>query len=134
MRRRRGLPRLDAPPPTMAQKLDNYLRMYRRRAGLFQDEVAFLMGGESGTLVSRHERGARLPTLEMALAYEAALGVPARELFAGISQKVEQKVTKRARVLARKLSAAKTPLNRVNALDLLRRVSSGSASWPAQTS
>lgn len=118
----------------MAHKLDNYLRMYRRRSGLYQDEVAFLVGGESGTLVSRHERGARRPTLEMALAYEAALGVPARELFAGMYQKVEQRIAKRARVLARKLSAAEAAPDRSRVLDLLRRVSSGPASGPAQNS
>lgn len=117
----------------MARKLDNYIRMYRRRSGLYQKEVAFLVGGH-GTedLVCRHERGVRVPTLEMALAYEAALGVPARELFAGIYHKVEQKVTKRAQVLARKLSAAEAAPDRSRVLDLLRRVSSGSASWPAE--
>ena len=39
----------------MPHKLENYLRTYRRRAGLSQDEMAFLLGTKSGTKVSRYE-------------------------------------------------------------------------------
>jgi len=68
----------------MAYKLNNYLRTYRKRASLSQDEVAYLLGCRSGAKVSRYERFARQPTLQTALAYEAIFGVPVRELFAGI--------------------------------------------------
>jgi len=114
----------------VAHKLDNYLRMYRRRKGLSQDEVAFLLGAETGTLVSRYERGRRRPSLETALAYEAAFGVPARELFGGIFQSVERDVTKRASRLARKLSAAAPRPQSARALDLLSALSSGPACAP----
>jgi len=88
------------------RKLPNYLRTHRRRAGFSQDEVAFVLGCRSGAKASRHERHSRVPGLETALAYEALFGVPVRELFAGVYQKVETDVLKRARILEGKLSAA----------------------------
>jgi len=89
-------------------RLPNYLKTYRRRAGLSQDEVAFLLGCQSGAKVSRYERRSRQPSLETALAYEAVLGVPARELFAGVYEKVEEEIKKRARLLSGNVSAAQT--------------------------
>lgn len=44
-------------------KLDNYLRTYRKKLGLTQREVAFLLGCHSGAKVSRYERSARIPLL-----------------------------------------------------------------------
>lgn len=91
-------------------RLQNYLRTYRRRAGFSQDEVAYLLGAKSGTKTSRYERFRRTPSLETALAYEAVFGIPVRELFAGVSQKVERETRMRARRLARKLEVgAGTP-------------------------
>ena len=63
--------------------LSNYLRTFRKRSGLSQDDVAFLLGVQSGAEVSRHETFKRVPTLKTALSYEAIFGVPVRELFAG---------------------------------------------------
>lgn len=88
----------------MSQRLANYLLTYRKHAGLSQDEVAFLLGGQSGTKVSRYEQSARLPSLETALAFEAILGVPTRELFAGAFAKVEKSAKARAETLTEKIS------------------------------
>src|SRR5713226_482668 len=93
-----------------SRRLPNYLRTYRKRAGLSQDEVAFLLGCQSGTKASRYERRARKPNLETILAYELVFGAPARELFAGIFEDVEQATLKRARILAQKLSHTKADL------------------------
>lgn len=73
--------------------------MYRRRTHLTQDEVGFLIGSRDGSRLARYERFRRMPTLETALALEAALGVPVKELFAGEFAKVEATVRKRAKVL-----------------------------------
>lgn len=80
--------------------LSNYLRTFRMRAGLSQDEVAALLGVAGGSEVSRHETFRRLPTLTTALRYEAIFGVPVRELFAGEYQKVETDLQARAQELA----------------------------------
>jgi transcriptional regulator with XRE-family HTH domain len=87
------------------QRLDNYLRAYRKRIGLSQDDVASLLGYKSGAQVSRYERGTRKPTLENSLAFEAILSVPARELFAGRYEKVAKAVSRRAAQLAERLKA-----------------------------
>ena len=88
------------------RRLPNYLRKYRKRTSLSQEEVAFLSGCQAGVKFSRYERFLRQPTLENALACEIAFGVPVRLLFAGTYQKVERLVLTRARLLAQKLAAA----------------------------
>jgi transcriptional regulator with XRE-family HTH domain len=73
----------------MSSKLKNYLRTYRKRAGLSQDEMAFLLGCRSGSKVSRYECFARQPGLETALAYKIIFRVPTCELFGGVFQQIE---------------------------------------------
>lgn len=81
--------------PTMTYKLENYLRTYRKKSGLTQRELAFLLGCQNGAQVSRYEKRRRLPPLRTALAYEAALGVPVSQLFAGIYEEVSKEIEKR---------------------------------------
>jgi transcriptional regulator with XRE-family HTH domain len=106
----------------MAYKLNNYLRTYRKRAGLSQDEMAYLLGCRSGAKVSRYERFARQPTLQTALAYEAIFAVPVRDLFAGIYQKVERPVSQRAQLLLRKLTTTKPDRPTMHKLQRLKAV------------
>lgn len=97
----------------MSAPLESYLRTYRKRSGLSQDEVAFLLGSASGAKISRYERLSIQPKLETALAYEAIFQIPVRDLFAGLYQKVEREIMERLRLLTEKVSDAK--LNRVTA-------------------
>jgi DNA-binding XRE family transcriptional regulator len=82
--------------------LQNYLRTYRRRSFLSQDEVAFLLGAKTGTRVTRHEGANRIPKMETALGYEVLFGVPLRELFASEAHKVETIIRQRLPELIRK--------------------------------
>src|SRR2546421_227517 len=50
-------------------RLENYLRTYRKRSGLTQREVAFLLGSKNGAQLSRYEKQRRLPPLRTALAF-----------------------------------------------------------------
>lgn len=86
-------------------KLENYLRTYRRRSGLTQREVAFLLGCETGAQVSRYEKRRRLPPLATALACEAVFGVPVAELFAGVRESAVKAIGKRVVELRSKLQA-----------------------------
>jgi transcriptional regulator with XRE-family HTH domain len=114
----------------MAHPLNNYLRTYRKRTGLSQDEVAFLLGVQCGTKVSRYERSSRTPGLESVLAYELVFSVPARRLFAGVFRKVETVTIRRAKALIRRLSpATRSPLA-ARKLELLQAIASGSVSGP----
>src|SRR5689334_15835217 len=93
-----------------SRKLPNYLRTYRKRAGLSQGEVAFLLGCQDGHKASRYELRKRNPNLETVLAYELIFGAPARELFAGVFENVAAATRKRAEILATKLTTTKADL------------------------
>src|SRR5262245_20561170 len=58
---------------SMVLRLKNYLRYYRRRFGLTQRELAFLLG-LSDSAISRIERNRSQPTLSVALACQALFG------------------------------------------------------------
>ena len=82
-----------------SHKLANYLRAYRKRSGLSQSEVAYLLGFRNGAQVSRYERRRHMPPLRTALAFQAALGTPLSELYAGTYESVAKQVTARAQTL-----------------------------------
>jgi transcriptional regulator with XRE-family HTH domain len=86
-------------------RLENYLRSHRKQSGLTQEEVAFLLGCEDGTLLSRYEKRRWLPPLETALACEAIFGIPVGELFAGKRQEVGRNIEKRRLELKARLQA-----------------------------
>src|SRR5207249_11765504 len=86
----------------MPQQLENYLRTYRRRAGLSQDEMAFLLGTKSGTKVSRYERLRREPSLRTAFAYAVIFRAPLRGLFAGAYERTERATGRRRKLLIEK--------------------------------
>ena len=114
------------------QKLPNYLRTYRKHAGLSQAEVALLLGTRSGTKVLRYERWSRQASLRTAFAYEVIFGAPARELFAGTYQEVERATAQRIADLTRRLGV--TPADRATARKLAvlqrSRAASGSITRP----
>jgi transcriptional regulator with XRE-family HTH domain len=89
------------------RKLENYLRTHRKRVGLTQDEVAYLLGRECGTQVSRYERFKRQPSLTTVVAYEVIFGAAAQELFAGVAERIKPTIQKRARSLTQRLQAGK---------------------------
>lgn len=112
------------PLPTnfMSQRMRNYIRAYRKRAGLTQDEVAILLGCQSGTKVSRLERLSRKPSLQVVFACQVLFGIPAHELFPGIYQEVEQLTVTRATKLLQNLKDL--PLDPASKMrrELLRRL------------
>jgi transcriptional regulator with XRE-family HTH domain len=74
--------------------------MFRKRAGLSQEDVALLLGCLRGSKTSRYEQFARQPTLATALSCEALFGVPVSELFGGMYDEAHEAVLVRARFLA----------------------------------
>jgi transcriptional regulator with XRE-family HTH domain len=84
-------------------KLDNYLRTYRKKLGLTQRELAFLLGCHGGAKVSRYELSGRIPDLKTIFVYEAIFQKPARELFAGIYDRAERETLRRVRQLVSRL-------------------------------
>jgi transcriptional regulator with XRE-family HTH domain len=84
----------------MSSSLQNYLRSNRKRLGLSQDEVAFLLGAQSGAKICRYEAFVRAPTLKTALAFEAIFNLPANKLFKGLYEDICDEVTARAKALS----------------------------------
>lgn len=83
--------------------LANYLRRYRRRSGLSQEELAFLLGIKSGAEISRYEHSCQTPKLQKLVAYEYLFRTPIRKLYDGASVEVEIEVKARVRMLIKKL-------------------------------
>ena len=102
--------------------LKTYLRTHRRRTGLSQRDVAFLLGGESGTVISRHERGRRMPVLETALAYELIYRVSVRSLYAGACRGVQISLRGRAARLHRELCSQSSSTRRKRKIAVLARI------------
>jgi transcriptional regulator with XRE-family HTH domain len=82
-----------------SSQLPNYLRMNRKRLGFSQNEVAFLLGAQSGIKVCRYERRIREPGFHTVLAFEAIFQRPVRELFAGLYDEIEREIADRAKLL-----------------------------------
>jgi DNA-binding XRE family transcriptional regulator len=102
--------------------LSTYLKMYRKRTGFTHDDVAFLLGGMSGTTVSRHERSHRLPILKTALMYEFIFDATVRELYEGVFREVQLRVRERARGLCSSLERQPRNPTRDQKIAVLRRI------------
>jgi transcriptional regulator with XRE-family HTH domain len=106
----------------MASALPNYLRMYRKRSGFSQAEMAFLLGAHGAAKVSRYEHGRRLPTLKTILAYELVLHAHSRDLFAGVFREVEGVTKRRAATLAKRLAGQKSDLLTMRKIQILNAI------------
>jgi transcriptional regulator with XRE-family HTH domain len=109
----------------MASKLPNYLKTFRKRSGLSQEEVAFLLGTLNGEKVCRHERFAREPSLRSALAYMIIFQSQGSELFAGIHEEVRLQLLERARKLKKKQEGSEAVTTTSRNKKALERILSG---------
>lgn len=67
--------------PRGRNTIKNRLWQTRKRRGLEQKQVAYLLNHHTPDQVSRYELGTRLPTLETALLLEMIYGAPLRVLY-----------------------------------------------------
>jgi DNA-binding XRE family transcriptional regulator len=72
--------------------LASYLRSHRKRSGLSQLEIAQLLGYPDAGQVSRHERSYCVPSLLIALSYQAVFRVPVSDLFPGAYEMTKQTI------------------------------------------
>ena len=75
--------------------LTNRLWLARKRRGLEQKQVAYLLNQQSIDQLSRYEQGTRLPSLTVALKLEVIYGVPLRLLFKELFDSLEDEVWQR---------------------------------------
>ena len=102
--------------------LSTYLKMYRKRTGLSHEDLAFLLGGMSGSSVSRHERSERIPLLRTVLMYEFILDTPACDLYKGVSFEARMAVRKRAVGLLASLEKQKRNATRDRKILVVRKL------------
>jgi transcriptional regulator with XRE-family HTH domain len=102
-------------------KLQNYLRACRKRAGLSQEDIAYLLGFDSAH-VSRYERFRRTPGFRIALAFEVIFNTSIRDLFSGDYHKVEKAICRRAKRLAKRLDTGTPDPVTARKLNHLRRI------------
>ena len=112
-----------------SQHLPNYLRTYRKNAALSQEEVAYLLGAQSGAKVCRYERFTREPGLKTALAYEAIFQKPISKPFPALYEKIQSQVKARAKRLEGRNSGGNA--NRLGTLK--RQTLTGIASTEAES-
>jgi DNA-binding XRE family transcriptional regulator len=105
----------------MHPRLTSYLRPLRRRWGLTQKELAFLIGAKTGAVVSRAEGERRLPTLATAVALASIFDAEVRALFPGLLSQIHKAVLYRATVLYEELQGNPSKATRVK-LDFLETV------------
>jgi transcriptional regulator with XRE-family HTH domain len=86
--------------------LPNQLRANRKLAGFNQKEVAYLLGCESGAMITNYECDRRRPNLDHALALGAVFNLSIDELFAGRAIRKTNEVRARAAKLVSRLERA----------------------------
>jgi transcriptional regulator with XRE-family HTH domain len=86
-------------------RIHNYLKLYRKRWRLTQDEFGLLLGIKSRRVVSRLENGERPPSMKEMFACEVILGESPSTLFPGYYQSIEDAVMRRAAAFSAKLEA-----------------------------
>jgi transcriptional regulator with XRE-family HTH domain len=106
----------------MSNRVKTYLRTFRRRSRLTQYELAFLLGTEDGTQVSRYERLSRRPNFRTALGLQAIFGVSVDKLAPGIYAEVDRNIVRRARLLSRQLARQSDSARTKRKLRFLRSV------------
>ena len=65
----------------MIQHLSSYVRSHRKRLGLTQAELGFLVGENNQSNITRYESGKRLPSAPILLALMALFDSGAEKLF-----------------------------------------------------
>lgn len=76
----------------------NYLKIFRKKSKLTQDDVAYIFGIQKVS-ISRYEKGKRLPSLPIILLYHLIFNVPLYSLFKRMYVDYQEKVLKRTREL-----------------------------------
>lgn len=74
---------------------NNGLWLSRKRLGLGQKQIAYLLGHKTTDQVSRYEQGRRIPGLKLLLQMEIIFGVPGRVLYQEYYSELKQQILKK---------------------------------------
>lgn len=102
-------------------RLISYIRPLRRRWGLTQGELAFLIGTKTPAMVSRIEAVKTYPSLAQAIACSILFDTPPSELFPELHGKVYEFLLKQAETLYEQTQGNSSRATRAK-LDFLEEV------------
>lgn len=85
-----------------------YLKVYRKRSGFTQQELAYLLGGKKASAVSRYESKERHPDLATAFVYELMFERALPDLFSMLYARVGAELAARVRHLLDEMAAQPT--------------------------
>lgn len=80
-------------------KLQNQLWLARKRVGLGQKQIAYLLNHKTTDQISRYEKGERMPGLKLLLEFEIIYGVPPRVLYRDHYEQLQTHITQRVYTL-----------------------------------
>ena len=100
----------------------NYLRMYRRRWHLTQQELAFLLGYADQSIITRLEQEERAVTLAAAYACKLIFGVEPEKIFSALLSDLEDRVLNRIQTLRNRLLQEDPTQITLYKVELLREV------------
>jgi DNA-binding XRE family transcriptional regulator len=83
--------------------LSNYIRAYRKKAGLTQKELSDIVGYVTQDAIYCHELTRTMPPLVIALSYAAVFRVSVYDIFAGLNDYVTQAIEGRVEAFERDL-------------------------------
>jgi transcriptional regulator with XRE-family HTH domain len=109
----------------MDHRLKSYLRTFRRRFGLTQRELAFLIGIRSRTAVSRIEQSKRKPSIDALIVCSFIFGASPLELFPTFISELHEIVMERVNELYEELQGDPSKTTRAK-LDFLEQLLSKS--------
>lgn len=115
----------------MPRRQPHCLQRYRKRNGLTQEEMAFLLGCSTAAQVSQYERLRRQPSGETMLRCQVIFGEPVNKLFPVLSEQVEEKTKTRARELREKIGQGDTSASAKRKLELLNDIMNRRGDEPA---
>ncbi|MCC6816190.1 MAG: helix-turn-helix transcriptional regulator [Saprospiraceae bacterium] len=81
----------------------NYLRVYRKRSGLIQEDIAYLLNLPDYSNISRYEKGQRSPNTELLLTYHHLFDVPVESFYEQESEIVKVNLIQKAKDLITEL-------------------------------
>ncbi|MBP8892558.1 MAG: helix-turn-helix transcriptional regulator [Saprospiraceae bacterium] len=81
----------------------NYLRVYRKKSGLVQEDIAYLLNLPDYSNISRYEKGQRSPTTELLLTYHHLFDVPIESFYEQESETIRFNLIQRTKDLIQEL-------------------------------
>jgi transcriptional regulator with XRE-family HTH domain len=73
----------------------NYLKVYRKRSGLIQEDIAFILDLPDYSNISRYEKGQRTPSIELLITYHHLFDVPIEAFFEQDSEIIKARLIPR---------------------------------------